>query len=550
MATLDLTKRAEKGSPISTAEHDQNFTDIETQVNENTVDIGDMGEGAPLAGRMVSAESDIDTLETGQSNNDTELADHETRITDNETHAELTSGNPHAVDNSDVGLGNVTNDAQMKSAAGSINALTGKTTPVDADVGLIEDSAASNVKKKLTWANIKATLKTYFDTLYADDQTGAEIKALYEVEDNAYTDTKNTKLSGVETGATKYPDTGEQAFLDADHTKLDGIETGATKYPDTGEQAFLDADHTKLDAIEASADVTDAVNVASTIHGVSGKASPVDADEVGVIDSAAANVLKKLTWANIKATLKTYCDTLYQEINTTILKSLFDAKGDIIIATGDNTPGKLGVGANTHVLTADSGETTGVKWSAAGGGDVSAAANLGDNKLIRGDGGAKGVQECATITVSDSGEMVNTGQPVFLAKPTDHITDVTGDGTEYSITGAIWTEIIDQGNAFSNGTFTAPVSGQYQLSVSLSLFGILGTHARGFLKIVTSNRNHQAFFNPHNMSWDAGGNLTIALSIITDMDLNDTAYLNIKIYDGTKVVDIDNGSFFTSVLVC
>ena len=37
-----------------------------------------------------------------------------------------------------------------------------------------------------------------------------------------------TKLDGIETGATKYPDTGEQAFLDADHTKLNGIETGAT----------------------------------------------------------------------------------------------------------------------------------------------------------------------------------------------------------------------------------------------------------------------------------------------------------------------------------
>lgn len=44
-------------------------------------------------------------------------------------------------------------------------------------------------------------------------------------------------------------------------TKLDGIETGATKYPDTGEQAFLDADHTKLDGIEAGADITDATNV-------------------------------------------------------------------------------------------------------------------------------------------------------------------------------------------------------------------------------------------------------------------------------------------------
>jgi len=47
-----------------------------------------------------------------------------------------------------------------------ISAATAKTTPVDADLVGIIDSAASNVLKKVTWANIKATLKTYFDTLY------------------------------------------------------------------------------------------------------------------------------------------------------------------------------------------------------------------------------------------------------------------------------------------------------------------------------------------------------------------------------------------------
>ncbi len=49
----------------------------------------------------------------------------------------------------------------------AIAALTGKTTPVDADTFVIGDSAASNASKSLTWANVKATLKIYFDTLYA-----------------------------------------------------------------------------------------------------------------------------------------------------------------------------------------------------------------------------------------------------------------------------------------------------------------------------------------------------------------------------------------------
>lgn len=56
-------------------------------------------------------------------------------------------------------------DADLTGA--TIHAATGKTTPADADTTALIDSAASNVLKKLTWANLKATLKSYFDTLYA-----------------------------------------------------------------------------------------------------------------------------------------------------------------------------------------------------------------------------------------------------------------------------------------------------------------------------------------------------------------------------------------------
>jgi hypothetical protein len=47
------------------------------------------------------------------------------------------------------------------------HAATSKVTPVDNDELPLVDSAASNVLKKLLWSNVKATLKTYFDTLYA-----------------------------------------------------------------------------------------------------------------------------------------------------------------------------------------------------------------------------------------------------------------------------------------------------------------------------------------------------------------------------------------------
>jgi hypothetical protein len=49
---------------------------------------------------------------------------------------------------------------------GAIYAATAKTTPNDNDKWAIWDSA-TNLLKNVTWSNIKAALKTYFDTLYA-----------------------------------------------------------------------------------------------------------------------------------------------------------------------------------------------------------------------------------------------------------------------------------------------------------------------------------------------------------------------------------------------
>lgn len=47
------------------------------------------------------------------------------------------------------------------------NAATSKTTPVDGDSLPLVDSAESNNLKKLTWSNLKATMKTYYDSVTA-----------------------------------------------------------------------------------------------------------------------------------------------------------------------------------------------------------------------------------------------------------------------------------------------------------------------------------------------------------------------------------------------
>lgn len=50
-------------------------------------------------------------------------------------------------------------------------------------------------------------------------------------------------------------------------------------------------------------------DVALPINGATSKASPVDNDLFGLVDSAASNVLKKLSWANIKVAMHAYLQT-------------------------------------------------------------------------------------------------------------------------------------------------------------------------------------------------------------------------------------------------
>jgi hypothetical protein len=52
------------------------------------------------------------------------------------------------------------------------------------------------------------------------------------------------------------------------------------------------------------------IAMTSDVHDATAK-TPVDADELGIMDSAASWVVKKLTLASLKAFLKTYFDTLY-----------------------------------------------------------------------------------------------------------------------------------------------------------------------------------------------------------------------------------------------
>lgn len=77
---------------------------------------------------------------------------------------------------------------------------------------------------------------------------------------------------------------------------------------------FVAGDKSKLDGIEDLADVTDEDNVTTILSSVA-EDVVVDSDTFNFVQSV-GGALKKITWSNIKGTLKTYFDTLYQTILT------------------------------------------------------------------------------------------------------------------------------------------------------------------------------------------------------------------------------------------
>jgi hypothetical protein len=98
--------------------------------------------------------------------------------------------------------GTNTGDETTTTAGALINGATSKTTPVDADYIGLMDSAASNVLKKLSWANLKAMLWTAWGALIAaGTQKTAPVDAdMFAIADSAASNaTKYITLANVRT---------------------------------------------------------------------------------------------------------------------------------------------------------------------------------------------------------------------------------------------------------------------------------------------------------------------------------------------------------------
>ena len=152
------------------------------------------------------------------------------------------------------------------------------------------------------------------------------------------------------------------------------------------------------------------------------------------------------------------------------------------------------------------------------------------------------------MKINATGAVTMPAQPAFHASSTANQNSLS-IGSEVTV---VWGgERFDLGNNFASNTFTAPVTGKYSLTVNLRVDDIDSAANWYSCRIRTSNKDYYSLQDP-----DTGADVNywhLSLTILADMDANDTADVAIVQEGGTAQSDIDgDGKYtnFSGYLVC
>ena len=149
------------------------------------------------------------------------------------------------------------------------------------------------------------------------------------------------------------------------------------------------------------------------------------------------------------------------------------------------------------------------------------------------------------LRMDSTGAVTIPSQPAFMA----YANEQTDIAVSSNVNVAFANERFDQNGDFSGGnTFTAPITGRYQLNASVYLLYVDAAAAYYYIELQTSNELYYNIIDP-----DFGQDAvywTFTLSHLIDMDANDTAVIRLYQANGTSQTHINANSFFSGYLVC
>ena len=153
----------------------------------------------------------------------------------------------------------------------------------------------------------------------------------------------------------------------------------------------------------------------------------------------------------------------------------------------------------------------------------------------------------ATIMEMNAGQITKPLQPAFLARPSARQANLAINTTH---TVVFDTEIFDQNADFSSNTFTAPVTGKYQLNVHLLIQEMDADTDFYYINLKTSNRIYDQYWDNNDKAGDNGNGEGRSVVVLADMDAGDTAYLEINVPNsGAAQMDVETASAFSGYLV-
>ena len=158
------------------------------------------------------------------------------------------------------------------------------------------------------------------------------------------------------------------------------------------------------------------------------------------------------------------------------------------------------------------------------------------------------VNGSASLKVDAIGAVTKPLQPAFLARPASTQSNIPINANTTIVFGS---EVFDQNGDFTNNTFTAPVTGKYQLNVQLLVQQMDKATDYYAFQLTTSNRNFWVYYDNDDKAADNSNGDGQHVIVLTDMDAGDTAYVIVSIpNNGAAQMDVVNGSAFSGYLVC